>query len=572
MRSRRVSSEARARLAGLESTAQALVALEALEPLLAEATASWQTATQARQDAVDHHQRLLQRHLDGIAAELAAHLVDGEPCAVCGSVAHPRPAAAGHAAVTAAEVERAQDARAAAEAAADDARSAHEARQRRRAELASLVGDADSATLLVDLGAARAEVDAAQRAELRVPALLAARDDLRARGRTLGSEATALAAEVARAGERLTAAQAALQSDSLTISEGRAGLGSVAERREGLRAEAGRARAAAEAVRALAAALHTVASARAAAEAAAADNGLGDLDDVRDAARARPEIDSLDEAVREWSSTRDRLARAVSDTRFAGLRLDPSDAGRLAERLRASAAVLGDATAAGASATSAYERAVEARARAATREEQLAKRRLDVTRAEERLEHVVTSTAAVVRLAGLARGMAGDLRMTLTTYVLRQWFERVVDAANLRLLTMSSGRYELQRVDEAESRRDRSGLSLLVLDRHSGDARSPRSLSGGETFYTSLSLALGLADVVRAEAGGVDLDTLFIDEGFGSLDPDTLDTVMGVIDELRQGGRAVGVVSHVAELKDRIPERLEIRRIEGRGSTTRVVA
>jgi exonuclease SbcC len=162
--------------------------------------------------------------------------------------------------------------------------------------------------------------------------------------------------------------------------------------------------------------------------------------------------------------------------------------------------------------------------------------------------------------------------MTLTTYVLRHWFDQVVSAANHRLGAMSAGRYELERVDELERGERRTGLSLRVIDRHTGESRSPRSLSGGETFYTSLALALGLADVVRAEAGGVELDTLFIDEGFGSLDAETLDQVMGVIDELRDGGRAVGIVSHVADLKGRISERLEIRSLTGRGSTTLVVA
>jgi exonuclease SbcC len=137
---------------------------------------------------------------------------------------------------------------------------------------------------------------------------------------------------------------------------------------------------------------------------------------------------------------------------------------------------------------------------------------------------------------------------------------------------MSSGRYELVRVDEGATRAERVGLTLRVLDRHTGEQRSARSLSGGETFYTSLALALGLADVVRAEAGGVDLDTLFIDEGFGSLDADTLDQVMGVIDELRDRGRTVGVVSHVAELKERIAERIEVRRRADGSSTLRVVA
>ncbi len=168
--------------------------------------------------------------------------------------------------------------------------------------------------------------------------------------------------------------------------------------------------------------------------------------------------------------------------------------------------------------------------------------------------------------------MEGHRRVALTTYVLRHWFEQVVAAANLRLAVMSSGRYELRRSDEGESRRQRAGLTLSVIDRHTGEERSPKSLSGGETFYTSLALALGLADVVKAEAGGVDTETLFIDEGFGSLDAETLDQVLGVIDELREQGRAVGIVSHVAELKDRFAERLEVRRLPDGSSTLKVVA
>jgi exonuclease SbcC len=168
--------------------------------------------------------------------------------------------------------------------------------------------------------------------------------------------------------------------------------------------------------------------------------------------------------------------------------------------------------------------------------------------------------------------MEGHHRVALTTYVLRQWFEQVVAAANVRLSVMSSGRYELRRTDEGQTRRQRSGLTLSVIDRHTGEERSPRSLSGGETFYTSLALARGRADVVKAEAGGVDLDTLFIDEGFGSLDAETLDQVLGVIDELRDRGRVVGIVSHVADLKDRVPERLEVRRRADGSSAVRVVA
>ena len=175
-------------------------------------------------------------------------------------------------------------------------------------------------------------------------------------------------------------------------------------------------------------------------------------------------------------------------------------------------------------------------------------------------------------LAALAKGTEGHRRVSLTTYVLRHWFSQVVAAANVRLAAMSSGRYELQRTDEGGTRRERAGLTLAVTDRHTGTDRGPASLSGGETFYTSLALALGLADVVRAEAGGVDLDTLFIDEGFGSLDAATLDEVMAVIDDLRDRGRVVGIVSHVPDLKDRVPERLEVRRLPDGSSALRVVA
>ena len=125
----------------------------------------------------------------------------------------------------------------------------------------------------------------------------------------------------------------------------------------------------------------------------------------------------------------------------------------------------------------------------------------------------------------------------------------------------------------AYNRAARKGLGLEVLDLYTGKQRGTGSLSGGETFYTSLALALGLADVVQAEAGGAALDTLFIDEGFGTLDEDTLQEVMSVIDGLRGNGRMVGIVSHVPDLKDQISERLEVRRISDMGpSQVRVVA
>jgi len=267
--------------------------------------------------------------------------------------------------------------------------------------------------------------------------------------------------------------------------------------------------------------------------------------------------------VKSWAGTLARLEAAAHAADLAGL--DPGQAGEIHAGTEAAGAELTRAQSAEQEVRRAHD---AARARA----ERLRERALDVCGAEEAHDRLVEETDPVMQLAALVKGTEGHRRVSLTTYVLRHWFSQVVAAANVRLAAMSSGRYELKRTDEAGTRRERAGLTLAVTDRHTGTDRSPASLSGGETFYTSLALALGLADVVKAEAGGVDLDTLFIDEGFGSLDAATLDEVMAVIDDLRDRGRVVGIVSHVPDLKDRVPERLEVRRLPDGSSALRVVA
>jgi exonuclease SbcC len=168
----------------------------------------------------------------------------------------------------------------------------------------------------------------------------------------------------------------------------------------------------------------------------------------------------------------------------------------------------------------------------------------------------------VADLAGLVEGKHPDnrLQMRLSAYVLAHRLGQVVDAANLRLATMSDQRYSLVHTGQRGAGETRGGLSLLVRDDWTGERRDPATLSGGETFVVSLALALGLADVITGEAGGTDLDTLFVDEGFGSLDAETLEDVMDTLDTLRDGGRVVGVVSHVPELQTRIPTQLRVHR------------
>jgi exonuclease SbcC len=168
------------------------------------------------------------------------------------------------------------------------------------------------------------------------------------------------------------------------------------------------------------------------------------------------------------------------------------------------------------------------------------------------------------RLAQLVEGKSTDstTRMTLSTYVLTHRFRHVVTAANTRLGQVTSNRYLLRHVTDSDTgrRAGRNGLGLSVIDGWTGQERRPATLSGGETFLVSLCLALGLSDVVLAEAGGTQLGSLFVDEGFGTLDQEALDQVLDALDALRAGGRTVGLVSHVAELRRRIPSRLHVRK------------
>ncbi|MPZ88973.1 MAG: hypothetical protein GEU81_13055 [Nitriliruptorales bacterium] len=152
------------------------------------------------------------------------------------------------------------------------------------------------------------------------------------------------------------------------------------------------------------------------------------------------------------------------------------------------------------------------------------------------------------------------MRMSLERYVLAAFLEDITARASLRLAAMSDGRYTLRHSDERVKGNAASGLSILVGDAFTGVEREVGSLSGGETFQASLALALGMADAVQSHSGGLRLDTLYIDEGFGALDPEALEQAMAELDRLREGGRLVGVISHVAALQERIPAGVRVRR------------
>jgi exonuclease SbcC len=208
----------------------------------------------------------------------------------------------------------------------------------------------------------------------------------------------------------------------------------------------------------------------------------------------------------------------------------------------------------------AHDEAVTAQGLARDRADQLALLAPGLGRQIEALRPLVTQADEARRLADLAAGQgANTLRMTLSAFVLAARLEEVAAAASQRLLRMTSGRYSLVHTD-ARRGAGRSGLGLCAQDAWTGVDRDTSTLSGGETFLASLALALGLADVVTAEAGGTRIEALFVDEGFGSLDEDTLEEVMTVLDGLREGGRMVGIVSHVPELRQRIPAQIRVHK------------
>lgn len=181
----------------------------------------------------------------------------------------------------------------------------------------------------------------------------------------------------------------------------------------------------------------------------------------------------------------------------------------------------------------------------------------------ETLEHEFTYKKIISQTAN--GNLSGKAKIMLETYIQRSFFDRIINRANVRFMTMSGGHYELVRRDE-DNIKSQSGLELDVIDHYNGGTRSVRTLSGGESFMASLSLALGLSDEIQRSVGGIQLDTMFVDEGFGSLDDATLDQAISSLASLSEGNRLVGIISHVGELKERIDKQLVVTVTQGKGS------
>ena len=178
----------------------------------------------------------------------------------------------------------------------------------------------------------------------------------------------------------------------------------------------------------------------------------------------------------------------------------------------------------------------------------------------------------VKALSDTANGtISGKEKVMLETYIQMAYFDRIIRRANIRFMVMSGGQYELKRRETAENNRSQSGLELDVIDHYNGTQRSVKTLSGGESFKASLSLALGLADEIQSSAGGIKIDTMFVDEGFGSLDEESLEQAIQALASLTEGNRLVGIISHVKELKDRIDKQIVVKKERTGGSNITIV-
>ena len=271
--------------------------------------------------------------------------------------------------------------------------------------------------------------------------------------------------------------------------------------------------------------------------------GFSGRDDLDGAARSPRVIEELATRVKAHEETTIKAAerRRVAEQSAAGL--EPPDLGLLEQAAADAAAAAG----------AAHESAATLKAHCAAAEKHLER----LSSLEEEAARVAKRYESVGRLADVAGGRNGR-RISFQSYVLGAFLDDVLVAASERLHLMSKNRYSLDRTEERSGRRQTAGLDLVVYDAWTGVARAVSTLSGGEKFMAALSLALGLAEVVQAFAGGIRLETVFVDEGFGSLDDESLDLAISALEGLNAGGRLVGIISHVSELRERVYARLEV--------------
>ena len=461
--------------------------------------ASAEAARRARDAQKEKADAVRKSYIDGQAFLLAEGLEDGVPCPVCGAIHHPAPARGGDHVAKAEDVERAQKEYERASAAYDRANDAKE--KHSTGAYAKAVSD-------------HAKADAQMKTLEEIPE--AYRDP-----KFLEMESTRLLAGIRKWEQDKETAAAQLRKAGADLSASQAACRNAEERREEL--------------------VKKYRETESVLKEASDKAGFQSLDECKEWYKKKDTEESVRKTLEQYradrKSTEERIKAEEQET--AGK--ERPDMLALNEKSKALQDQL--------------KKASERAAALKERTETLQKAVSDARAIEKELEDLRKEEGLIRGLYDLTSGK--KTRITLERYVLGTLLDDVANAANLRLLSMSRRRYSLHRMTD-ESGLGKGGLSLEVSDSFTGRSRPANTLSGGETFLASLSLALGLADVVQSRQGGVRLDTMFIDEGFGTLDPDSLNSAMNTLIDLQNTGRMVGIISHVPELEERIDARLRV--------------
>ena len=514
------------RLADIEEYESEIALLEERKTAAARASADYVSAREESETLSAEAAALRRRFNDGQAGVFAAALRDGEPCPVCGARQHPHPAALGDAVPTESEVTSAE-------------KKAEKAQ--RRFNAASEVS-----------GAAKTALDAAQKAaEEKKKRLLTGEtktgiEPLKVSVAARLSDTAGRMAQERKNAERCALLSKTVPAEEKTLGETEAALTTA---RVNAAAAAADVRALTAAEEALAARCRFVSADTAARERSLTAGKIAEITAASDAAHK-----AVQTAEQVLSAQNGRVSQLEGLLReYTPGALSPLLEGKaLAQQQR----------------TDISEKLLALHARIAANE--AAKKGMDVKAAE--LEELDRRWVWMKPLADTANGaLSGKERVSLETYVQMTFFDRILSRANVHLMRMSGGKYDLKRRETAAKLNAQSGLELDVIDHYNGSERSVKTLSGGEMFLASLSLALGLSEEIQSSAGGVRLETLFVDEGFGSLDEETLRQAMRALRELSEGDRLIGIISHVSELRREIDRQIVVTRTAGGASRAEIV-
>ena len=540
----------------------------------------WQASAQQALAATEEFKNLQVLRLAQASSLLARELKDGEPCAVCGSVEHPAPAqiAEGEQLVERADLDAAKEREDKAhkqarthELAKDRATKAHQeasealAAARTQYETLAAQGECDVEQTAAQLQQAQTRLAQAQSRVTARDGVLAKVERARVELQKAQEALRTIEGAAVEAQTRHRDAAARCEATAADLAPARAAVGFAqrVEAVEGYRAAHQRL---ARAVLLLGQARERHALAAAQAQRLLGESAFESAELVQTAVRTPERVDALEQAVAAYELEHARLlegfgreAIVAVAARVAAGEQAPDDLQGVREQVEQLRAAVHRLT-----------------LREGERESLL--RSLQALRGEYAAFRAKTAQRydRAQMLANLAAAARGDTlggyehQVDLVSYVLGAEFERILHSASLHLDRMSDGRYGMVFSDHrAKGSRSGGGLNLEITDTWTGEPREASSLSGGESFLASLSLALGLAEVVQANNGGIELDTLFIDEGFGTLDAETLDMVMGTIESLRDSGRTIGLISHVEEMKNRIPAQIVVEKGQN-GSSVRV--